>query len=108
MLFLALMQNASVRDWFLTRFGELLATDLSSSAVLEEIQSVYMALKPEMPYQCARWDWSMSSWQKNGTDLVEYAQKQTARIITSLIEQFNLSDAQAQQYFGAAMAQEGM
>ena len=107
-LFLALMQNASVRDWFLTRFGELLATDLSSSAVLEEIQSVYMALKPEMPYQCARWDWSMSSWQKNGTDLVEYAQKQTARIITSLIEQFNLSDAQAQQYFGAAMAQEGM
>ena len=107
-LFLALMQNESVRDWFLTRFGELLATDLSSSAVLEEIQSVYAALKPEMVYQCERWDWSTSAWQKGVTELAEYAQKQTARIITSLIEQFNLSDAQAQQYFGAAMAQEGL
>lgn len=107
-LFLALMQNASTREWFLTRFGELLATDMSSEAVLGKIQEVYNDLSPEMPLHCARWDWSLSSWQNAGEDLISYTQNQTKRIINSLIEQFRLTDAQAQQYLGAAMAKEGM
>lgn len=107
-LFVELMKNATVRDWFLTRFGELLATDLSSEAVLGKIQEVYTDLAPEMSLHCQRWDWSVSSWKKSGEDLISYARKQTTRIITSLIEQFNLTDAQAQQYLGAAMTKEGM
>lgn len=107
-LFVALMQNATVRDWFLTRFGELLATDLSSEAVLGKIQEVYTDLAPEMALHCERWDWSVGAWQNNGEDFTAYAGKQTKRIITSLIEQFKLTDAQAQQYLGAAMAKEGM
>lgn len=107
-LFVALMQNPTTRDWFLTRFGQLLATDLSSEAVLAKIEQVYNDLVPEMPLHCQRWDWSMSSWQNGGQDLVAYAQKQTKRIITSLIEQFQLTEAQAQQYLGQAMLKEGM
>lgn len=107
-LFLALMKNASVRDWFLTRFGELLATDLSSEAVLGKISEVYNDLAPEMPLHCARWDWSMSSWKKGGDSLINYAGSQTTKIITSLVEQFGLTPDQAQHYFGAAMAREGM
>lgn len=107
-LFVELMKNATVRDWFLTRFGELLATDLSSEAVLGKIQEVYTDLAPEMSLHCERWDWSVSSWKKNGEGFISYTRKQTARIITSLIEQFNLTDAQTQQYLGAAMVKEGM
>ncbi len=107
-LFLALMQNPSMRDWFLTRFGELLATDLSSASVLAKIQEEYELLLPEMPMHCDRWDWSMSSWQNAGEDLVDYTKTQTSRIITSLIEQFRLTDEQAEQYLGVAMQNEGL
>ena len=102
-LFVELMKNASVRDWFLTRFGELLATDLSKEAVLGKIQEVYTDLAPEMELHCKRWDWSVSSWKNNGEDFIAYANKQTGRIISSLIEQFKLSDEQARHYLGAAM-----
>lgn len=107
-LFLELMKNASMRDWFLTRFGELLAADMSSSVVLTDMKQVYAELQPEMQMHAARWGWSVSSWQNGVEDLAKTVETQTSEIITSLIKYFKLSDEQAQYYFGAAMAQEGM
>lgn len=107
-LFLALMQNESVRGWFLTRFGELLATDLNSDAVIADMQQVYKELQPEMQMHCARWDWSVSKWQNGVEELAKTVETQTSEIIASLIKHFKLNEEQAQHYFGVAMAQEGM
>lgn len=107
-LFTALMKNDEMRDWFLTRFGELLATDLSSESVVARIYEEAETLNPEMQMQCERWNWSKASWTKHGNSLVSYAQKQPAKIISALIDNFGLTDEQARHYFGKAMENEGM
>lgn len=104
MLFTELLKNAQIRDYFLTRFGELLATDLSADSVVARIQEVYNAIAPEMKLHCRRWNWSVSAWEKEGGNLLSYVKKRPATLVSQLIDEFDLSDAQAEHYFGAAKA----
>ena len=107
-LFVALMKNDQMRDWFLTRFGELLATDLSSASVLAKIEMEYGLMEPEMAMECARWNMSQEKWTSRCADFATEASTRTATIITQVIERFELSDEEARHYFGTAMAQEGL
>lgn len=107
-LFLALMQNPTARDWFLTRFGELLATDLSGPAVVADIIDVYSKLAPEMELHCQRWNWNVNTWDKAVTSLINRLEKRPAEIVAALAGQLNLSSDQVQHYFGEAMAKAGM
>lgn len=107
-LFVALMKNDEMRDWFMTRFGELLATNMSSQSVLAKIELEYSLLEPEMEMECARWDMSQEKWKSRCADFAKEASTRTATIIAQLIDRFELSDEEAQRYFGTAMAQEGM
>ena len=107
-LFVALMKNDEMRDWFMTRFGELLATNMSSQSVLAKIELEYNLLEPEMEMECARWDMSQEKWKSRVMDFAKEASTRTATIIAQLIDRFELSDEEAQRYFGTAMAQEGM
>ena len=104
MLFTELLKNPTIRDYFLTRFGELLATDLSADSVVARIEEVYNAIAPEMKRHCKRWSWSVSSWEKEGGNLLSYVKKRPATLVSQLIDEFNLSSAQAEHYFGAAKA----
>lgn len=99
-IFHELMKNAAMRDYFLTRIGQLLAGPLSAENVTAKIQARYELLKPEMSANCARWDWSTSTWTKYGKRMVSYAQQRPAKLAGYLAEAFRLSDAQKQQYFG--------
>lgn len=101
-LFYELMKNGAARDYFLTRFGELLATDMSTESVLADIQELYSALEPEMDRHCDRWDWSVNTWMSNGKKLINYAQARPKQLIIWLIDEFDLSNDQAKHYFGAA------
>ena len=103
-LFIELMKNDKVRDYFLTRMGELLATTFSTENVLAKIQERYDILLPEMEMHCERWDWSLSSWRNYGNKMVSYARERPAKLIAYFQETLNLTDAQMQTYFGAAMA----
>ena len=107
-LFRALMQNEYCREYFLSRFGEMLATNLSSEYVRTRLREVYASMQEEMKYSTQRWDVDYADWQGYVNAVDKYAEKETSRVINSLIKQFSLSDADAQRYFGAAMAQEGM
>jgi len=108
LLFTELMKNASVRDYFLTRFGELLATDLSAESVVGRIQEIYDAIAPEMKLHCKRWNWKVSSWQEEGGKLISYVKGRPATLVSQLIDEFDLDSAQAQHYFGAAATAAGM
>lgn len=102
-IFKALMANDYARDYFLSRFGELLATDMSSESVVGDIMALYEALKPEMERHCDRWNWSTSVWMDKGGELIAYANRRPAQLITWIVDKFHLSDEQTQHYFGAAI-----
>lgn len=107
-LFVALMRNDETRDWFLTRFGELLATDLSSENVIARIRQEYDLLAPEMPMECERWGWSTEQWDSRCAELASYAESRTRTVLEQVIDKFELSEEEARHYFGAAMDREGM
>ena len=102
-LFRKLMLNSEMRDYFLTRFGELLATTLSSENVFGLISDRYEAIKDEMVLNCQRWGWSYDSWVKYVKTIANYAIKRPGRLIEFAQSSFELSDAEVQKYFGAAL-----
>lgn len=108
MLFKNLMKNAGVKDWFLRRMGELLATTFSAENVTSMIQERYNLLQPEMSAECKRWKWSVNTWKRYVQRIVSYAKKRPKNMIKYLSDDFRLNDAQIQDYFGEAMAKNGI
>ena len=102
--FVELMKNARVRDYFLTRMGELLATTLSTESVTQRIMERSRALLPEMERNCARWGWSLSTWKRFGTKMVRFAEERPLKLIGYFQKSMGLSDQEMQKYFGAAVA----
>ena len=102
--FRKLMQNAEVRDRFLTRMGELLADNLSSQNVVSKIEARRDRIAAEMEYNCKRWKWKYSDWEKNVARIIRYAQARPARMVQYCQEAFKLSDSDTQKYFAEAIA----
>ena len=103
-LFQGLMQNDAIKDAFLTRFGQLLATTLSSENVVGKIEARYNLIKDEMALNCKRWDWTTNTWNRYVKAMVKYANARPAKLIGYIQEAFGLSDEQTQRYFGEALA----
>jgi len=106
-LFIALMKNPTARDYFLTRFGELLATNLSTENVLSRIEEEYGLILPEMERQSRRWGTSITKWQQEGAELIGYARGRAMTLIQQLVKEFNLNEEQTLHYFGEAIAVNG-
>ena len=98
-----LMRNDTLRDYFLTRFGQLLATTLSSENVVAKIQARHDLLEEEMPQECKRWKWKVSTWEHYVAKMTLYAQNRPQKVVGFLADAFHLSDAQTQHYFGEAL-----
>lgn len=103
-LFYRLMQNAAIRDRFLTRMGELLATSFTPQNVIGKLKVRYDAIGAEMEKNCARWGTDYAGWQKNVKKLAEYASTRTEKLIGYFQTTFRLTDDQVQRYFGEALA----
>lgn len=99
-----LMRNAKVRDYFLTRFGELLATTFSAENVVGRIEARRAILEPEMPANCKRWGWSISTWNKCVTRMINYAKARPGKVIGYIADAFHLSESEKEKYFGEALA----
>lgn len=106
-LFRALMKNADMRDWFLRRFGQLLATTFSAENVTGKIQERYTVLQPEMAAECKRWDWTLATWKHYGQKITNYAKQRPKNLIGYLADNFDLTPAQVQDYFGEALEKIG-
>ena len=107
LLFRSLMKNAGMRDWFLTRFGELLATTFSARNVTEKIKQRYELLDPEMDWEFKRWGWTRATWKHYVTKITSYARNRPTNLIQYLTDDFRLSAAQARTYFGKALDADG-
>lgn len=102
-MFSKLMRNDEMRDYFLARFGELLANEFSTEHVYGLIVDRYNAICDEMKNNCARWDWSYSTWQKHVKNIATYSETRPARLVEFCRNSFGLSDAEVEHYFGAAI-----
>ena len=99
-----LMRNATLKDYFLTRFGELLATSLSADSVTGKFTARAELLQPEMAANCKRWNWSTSVWKKWVKRTLEYAAERPSKLVGYISDAFDLSSADRQKYFGAVPA----
>ena len=104
LLFKSMMKNAALRDWFLRRMGRLLATTFSAENVTAKIRARYALLEPEMEAECKRWGWTTANWKRYVQRMARYAQSRPKHLIQYLTADFKLTEAQAQDYFGEAMA----
>lgn len=102
-LFIALMNNSKVRDRFLTRMGELLATAFSSENVCGKIMDRYDILRPEMDRHCKRWNWSVSKWDKQCKRIYRYATTRPGKLMGYFKDYLDLTDEDMQHYFGPAL-----
>ena len=103
-LFIALMDNATFRDRFLTYMGEMMATEWTTEKVLEKFRVRYDELMTEMPRHATRWGLSRSRFDREIEELADYARTRPARLLEFFQESMHLSDDQMRHYFGDAGA----
>ncbi len=103
-LFIALMDNATFRDRFLTYMGEMMATEWTTEKVLEKFRVRYDELMTEMPRHATRWGLSRSRFDRENEELADYARTRPARLLEFFQESMHLSDDQMRHYFGGAGA----
>ena len=53
---------------FLTRLGELMATDFSTQAIVDKVNTRIGELMPEMEQHTSSWDARIRQWLNEGTD----------------------------------------
>ncbi len=102
-LFLALMENEGMKDYFLTLLGERLATVWSSDVLVRKIDERKALLDPEMPATYSRWNNSLSRWEEKVAGLRSYALTRPAKLIGYIADYEDMSDAQIEEYFGDAI-----
>ncbi len=103
-LFIALMDNATFRDRFLTYMGQMMATEWTTEKVIEKFHTRYDELMTEMPRHGERWGMSRSGFESQIEELVDYARTRPARLLEFFQESMNLTDDQMRHYFGDAGA----
>ncbi|MBQ8110067.1 MAG: CotH kinase family protein [Clostridia bacterium] len=98
-LFVKLMENAQLRDAFLSRMGQLLRTTFSAENVISRFKARRDLIAPEMAANCARWGWSVDKWRGECDKFESYAITRPARLVEYLGMAFELSEEESLAYF---------
>ena len=108
-LFRYLMANSAVRDRYLTRFGELLAGPWAPDALLERFDALVSSIRPDMALHCQKWADTLpfERWEKHIGVLRERIEERAGKIIGYITACLNLSTADRDRYFGAALERIG-
>ncbi len=102
-LFVALMKNDSVKDYFLRTLGERLATCWRSEVIVQRIDERKALLNPEMPANYSRWGNSLERWHEKVAEFRSYALSRPAKLIGYIADYEDMSDAEIEKYFGNAL-----
>jgi len=102
-LFVALMENDGMKDYFLRLLGQRMATTWSGSVLAQKIDDRKALLDPEMPATYSRWNNSLSRWEEKVADLRAYALSRPAKLIGYIADYENMTDAEIEDYFGEAL-----
>ena len=102
-LFRELMKNDSIKEYFLRRLGDHLATDWSSEVITAKINERQALLEPEMPANYTRWGNSLDRWYKMVDEMRAYAASRPSKLIDYIADYEDLSKAEIEEYFGEAL-----
>lgn len=103
-LFIACMVNDTIRERFLTYFGEQLATTFSTEAVMAKFEARYDLIDGLLPEYLTKLGMSQDKYNKQLKELVDYAQTRPTKILEYFDGVFEFTDAEKQKYFGEAVA----
>ena len=103
-LFIACMVNDTIRERFLTYFGQQLATTFSTEAVMAKLEARYDLIDGLLPEYLAKLGVSEEKYNKQLKELVDYAQTRPTKILEYFDGVFEFTDAEKQKYFGEAVA----
>lgn len=99
--FAALMSVPSMRDLFLTRFGEILHKKFMAGDLVEKVDGWSSIIGPLMEDHVKRWpDTSLARWQKYVDLLRTNLKERPIKMVEHVKKAFRLTDEEAQKYFG--------
>ena len=104
-LFIGCMKNPTIRDQFLTHFGEQLATTFAPDNVLARLEERHNTLSTILPDHHERWGTSQKKYESTLKKLVSYAKNRPMSLLKyfKYDETLRLSQADFEKYFGEAM-----
>ena len=101
----AVLRSEAGRDVYLTRWAQLLETNLNETYVLGYINNLVAQIESEMPRDRARWGTTMEQWYYY-VDYISSHVKDNGRtktVLRNLQDYFDLSDEEMAHYFSKVM-----
>lgn len=103
--FSALMEVPNMKDRFLKRLGELMASRFTVPVLEEHLDEWKQKMLPIIPFHIQKWSFlTLTSWNANIERIRAVLQKRPDHVVESAIRLFKISDAQASVYFGGYFA----
>lgn len=84
-------ENDSVRQYYVTRYADLLNTYFSCDYMNQLLDSMINEIAPEMPAHVARWGGSMVGWQNNVQEMRDFINDRCPALIDGLIDCYSLA-----------------
>jgi hypothetical protein len=86
-----LLENEEFTDNFINRYADLLNSNFIADTVVNLINNMKSTIEEDIPRHLTRWGSSLSNWQSDVADLIEFAENRNAPLIQYYIDYFNLS-----------------
>lgn len=87
----ALMANPTFKQYYISRYADLLNTSLSCDTMLNTLDTMIAHIAPEMPGQIARWGGSVAQWQGNVSTMRTYINTRCTAIQQGMINCYGLT-----------------
>ncbi len=87
----ALMANPTFKQYYITRYADLLNTSLSCDTMVNTLDTMINRIAPDMPAQCARWGGSVNQWQTNVQTMRTYIQQRCVDIQAGMVNCYSLT-----------------
>lgn len=84
-------ENQTVRQYYITRYADLLNTSFSCAKVIPLLDSMINEITPEMQGQITKWGGSLSTWQANVQTLRNYINARCTALTQGLVDCYTLT-----------------
>ena len=86
-----LAENPAVKQYYVTRYADLLNTSFSCAKLIPLLDSMIHQIDPEMAAHCARWGGSYAGWQSSVTALKDFINQRCGALQQGLIDCYQLT-----------------
>lgn len=87
----ALMNNPTFKQYYISRYADLMNTSLSCDTMLAMLDTMRNQLTPEMTAHTAKWGGSVSGWQTNVTAMENFITARCTALQQGMIDCYNLN-----------------